>query len=284
VSFVVRIARDDAERVASIAVVVEGFEVKGPLWLHEAKRLASLARSRAAWWVAVEDGKVVGATLSYPLRLTDPSGGVHAGYGIGALVTRASHRRRGIAGALLAATAEGAGIGLLYSGIPPATYERHGFRVVPAFDHLCADPAALAASGRRASLRPIDPRVEHRRLGAAWDQGHPGLRLHRDAAAWSASLAENPTDFFFAAEDGYVRLRQGERELEVVELLGASPAPVLRALGSFAVDLQVPLRGWFDPVPEVASHFTDRGRARTLPMVHRWSHPETARFWSSDYF
>ena len=280
----VHVARNEAERLASIGVVVEAFGMTGPLWLLQAKRLASLARSKAAWWVATEDGEVVGTTLCYPLRFADPDGGIHDGSGIGALATRRTHRRQGIAASLLAAAGEGAGIGLLYSGIPPAYYEKHGFCAIPAFDHHCADPAALAASGPRAAILPIDPRREHDRLGRAWDRGHAGLQMHRDGSGWSRSLLEHPTDVFFAVGEGYARLVQTDKSLEVVELFGTELAPALRALAALAVELGTPLSGWFDPVPELAAFFTDRGRAKTLPMLRRWSELEKPRFWSSDYF
>ena len=89
---------------------------------------------------------------------------------------------------------------------------------------------------------------------------------------------------WFAAGDGYVRLRQGDSGLEVAKLMGAPPAETLRAVAAFAAELGVALHGWFDPLPEVAAHFVDRGRAKTLPMVQRWADPSSCRFWSSDYF
>ncbi len=64
-SIEVHVARDEQERIASIGVVVEAFDMPGPLWMLVAKRLASLMRARAAWWVAEQDGEVVGTTSDY---------------------------------------------------------------------------------------------------------------------------------------------------------------------------------------------------------------------------
>jgi len=42
--------------------------------------------------------------------------------------------------------------------------------------------------------------------------------------------------------------------------------------------------GWFRPCAELADHFIDEGRARTLPMVRGDVTLDGAQFWSSDYF
>lgn len=118
---------------------------------------------------------------------------------------------------------------------------------------------------------------------AAWDTGHPGLHLARDAAAWERSLTENGDDLFFAAEDGYVRVALGPTALEWVEGFGVEAAAGVRAVAALAASVGRPLEGWFDPIPELGELLVDRGRDTTRVMV-RGADPTTARFWSSDYF
>ena len=62
-------------------------------------------------------------------------------------------------------------------------------------------------------------------------------------------------------------------------------APVLRAVAALAVGLgREVVEGWFDPVPELASYFENRGRPSTLPMLRGADDVRDARFWGSDYF
>ena len=277
----VRRLEHDEERREALALHHAAFASRRPLAVHQAERLASGLRARAERWVLEEHDVFVSFLLRWELVFAEGDR-AWVGSAIGSVCTRPGLERRGHASTLIRAADRGH-VGLLFSAVPPAIYERLGYRVVPAWDHMCVDAAGLALSGSRVPLVPIDPARSLDRLTAAWNAGHPGLRLHRDPARWARSLAENEADLFFAAGDeGYVRLHLGDR-LEIVELFGTDPAPAIRACAALADELGVPLHGWFDPVPEIASWFTDRGRQRTLPMVRGAGGTDSARFWSSDY-
>jgi hypothetical protein len=223
-------------------------------------------------------------------------GRVLAGYGLGAVSTRPEARRRGHADALCRhaiaeAEREGRAVGLLYSAIAPAYYERMGFRVVPAWGPVCEKVEALAGSGPTTDLVPLDPRRECARLAEIYERHHgAALHVHRDAEGFARSIALNPDDLFFGIGEpirGYARITLDETWLDVEELIVPEEerAPTLRALAGLAVRLpRAKLGGWFAPCPDVAAHFEDKGRAKNLPMVRGLAVAPDAQFWPADYF
>jgi predicted acetyltransferase len=231
----------------------------------------------------------------HPLVLS-AGGAVLPAYGIGAVATRPEARRRGHADrlcrhALAAAEAEGRGVGLLYSAIPPAYYERMGFAVAPAWEHTCGRPAELAASGPQAALTPLDPRREARVLAQLYEQHHGvAPHVHRDEAGFARSIALHQDDLYFGLGEpcaGYARVSLYESTLEVTELCVPEEerAPVLRALAQLAARLnRTRLVGWFAPCAELTPHLVDEGRAKTLPMLRGLPPAPLTHFWSSDYF
>ena len=292
---VIREALTAADRLAVIAVSQAATRPAAPPEPYAALRLASARRALATWWLLEEDGRAVSSLVCHPLSLAG-SGGVRPGYGLGAVATRPEAQRKGHAERLCrhviaTSEAEGRSVGLLYSAIPPAYYERMGFRCVEAWHHVCARPYDLSTSGPQATLLPLDPRRESARLAQLYEQ-HAGSALHlqRDAAGFGRSVSLNPADLFFGVGEplrGYVRVCWEPGWLEVSELVvaDADVAPVLRALAHLAYRHSCArLEGWFPPVPPLASHFTDRGRASTLPMVRGADAAPRPPFWSSDYF
>jgi predicted N-acetyltransferase YhbS len=266
-----------------------------PVDAFVAMRLRNPRRATATWWLLEEAGVVVASLVAYPLTFA-VGDAVAAGYGLGAVATLPEARRRGHATALCrdaieATEAEGRRVGLLFSAIPPAFYARLGFQVVPAWHHVCARPAELAASGPRVPWTPIDPRAEAETLANLHARRHGGaLHLHRDVAGFLRSVDLNPEDLFFGVgtpRRGYVRVAVEAESVEVVEEVLPAPerAAALRAVGRLAVGLKaLTVEGWFDPCPTVAEFFDDRGRATTLPMVRGCSDLARARFSSADYF
>ena len=291
----IRRATSAADRLAVMEVWHAATASDQPLAWHQALRLRLLRRHEGTWWMLEEEGHVASSLVSYPLRFAR-DGTVVEGYGLGAVATRPEARRRGRAAALCAraieaAEAQGRSVGLLFSALPPAYYERLGFRASPAWHHVCARAAELAASGPRAELVPLDPRADVEALLARYRGGHEGLHVHRDAGEWRASLTRGALDVFFSLGTplrGYVRLNPEDADgLEVVELMvpHAERAQALRAVAALAADLgRNVVEGWFDPVAEVAALFEDRGRATTLPMLRGVREVVDARIWGSDYF
>jgi predicted N-acetyltransferase YhbS len=292
---VVRRAETDADRRAVLEVAHAATRPEAPFEHFAALRLSHPRRALASWWLLEEDGRAASSLVRYPLRFSD-GGGEREGYGHGAVATRPHARRRGLARTLCEraiedAEAEGRRVGLLFSAIPPAYYERLAFRALPAWGHVAERPADLAASGPRAPLVPLDPRRSVERLAALYERHHAGsLHLRRDAAAFARTIEIEPRDLFFAAPDperGYVRAAPDRESLDVLELVlpDEDRAPALRALAHLAGALGLArLEGWFPPVPEVAAHFRDAGRATTLPMVRGAEDVAGARFWASDHF
>lgn len=265
-----------------------------PLPFYQARRLASPLRRRAAWWLLREGGQDVAALLCYDLVFRRGEERA-AGFGFGSVATVPEARRRGFASALCRAVAEdaigrGRPLGLLFSAIPPALYERLGFVSLPCHDLCCDDVEALGASGPHAALGPIDPLDRLDLLGRLYDGARPGWRLERDEAGWRRSVADNASDVFFVIgrDEGYVRLVDGDGELEVVELVAASAAAsqgAVRASASMAAGLgRTRLRGWLWPEQVPEGHFVELGRGKTLPMMSGLEGDGTGWFVASDYF
>jgi predicted N-acetyltransferase YhbS len=291
----IRRAESTSDRLSALEVAHAATRPEKPLAQYQASRLALPRRALATWWLLEEDGRAQASLLCYPLRFATSEGPCD-GYGIGAVATRPEARRRGIARALCeaaieSAEAEGRALGLLYSAIPAAYYERLGFRAVPAWQHVAGDLVGLADSGPETPLAPLDPRREAKRLAALYEAHHEGgLHLHRDAAAFAASIALSPRDFYFGVGDplvGYVRVEVDEGIFEVLEpvLPSGDLAGALRTLARLAAGLGCKqLRGWFPPVADLASWLVDEGREKTLPMLRGAVEVGDARFWPSDYF
>ncbi len=293
---VIRQAESSADRLAVTAVAHAAMRPEQPREHFQALRLAHPLRAWATWWLLEEDGTPASSLVCYPLDFVRADGRAAGGYGLGAVATHPELRRRGLARALCErviedAEASGRTLGLLFSAIAPAYYERLGFRALAAWQHVAAQPAELAASGPRAALRPLDARREAVTLAALYERHHAGtLHLARGAERLLRTLAWNPSNAFYGIGDpleGYVRVRCEEQELDVLELIVPphQRAPVLRALAHVAASLSLGrLGGWFAPVPELGAHLRDEGRAKTLPMLRGEAALEGAHVWSSEYF
>lgn len=290
-----RIALTAADRLAVTAVAQAAMRPEEPVEYFQARRLAHPRRAVATWWLLEEQGRAVSSLVCHPLEFS-ALGAVFPGYGLGAVATLPEARGRGHARqlcehAIAAAENEGRRVGLLYSAIPPAYYERLDFAALPGWQHACEQPGALAESGPRATLTAIDPRREAGRLAALYE-AHHGASLHvaRDERAFERSLALNPDGLFLGLGQplrGYARLLVDPTSVEITELIVPEEdrAPVLRSLAHVAARLpRARLEGWFEPCAPLSEHLHDEGRAKTLPMVRGAPADPTAQFWSTDYF
>ncbi len=289
-----RCARTSVDRLEVAAVSHAASAPSEALDHYQALRMRSPRRADATWWLLEEEGRAVASLVCYPLTFA-VEGRVVPGHGLGAVATRPEARGRGFATelcvrAIAAAEAEGRSVGLLYSAIPPAFYERLGYRVVPAWRPSCDRPIELATSGPRAPWTPLDPRRDAAALATLYERHHRGVHLHRDAALFRRSVELNGADTFYGIGDplrGYVRLTVEDGTVEVVEdvVPEADRAAVLRSVAHLAVAVGAKaVEGWFDPCPETVPFFEERGRAKTLPMLRGAADPGSARFWGSDYF
>jgi predicted N-acetyltransferase YhbS len=291
----IRPAESDEDRLAVTAVAHAATRPQEPLEHFQARRLAHPRRAGATWWLLEEDGRPASSLVCYPLTFS-VGGRAVEGYGLGAVATHPTFRRRGLAHALCEAVIraneeQGRSVGLLFSAIRPAYYERLGFRAMPAWHWVYERLADLGSSGASAPLRPIDPRREAATLARLYERHHGStLHLRRDAETHLRTLDLAAGHFFYGVGDpirGYVRMAVEGQDMEIVELIlpEGDRAPALRTLARIAAALDhTTLEGWFPPVPEVAAFAADRGRATTLPMVRGVDATDGGPFWSSDYF
>ncbi|TNE85938.1 MAG: N-acetyltransferase [Deltaproteobacteria bacterium] len=281
----IRIAANEDERRAAIAVAHAANGVRSPLATYTALRLAISLRRRARWWVLETGGGIVASLLDYPIVFGLGAQRMH-GFGLGSVATHPGHRHQGLASRLCTTVAdaratEGADHGLLFSAVAPAFYERLGYRVVEAVQWRVSEPASV--QGPRAELLPIDPVAELGMLAETYEHGHAGLFRPRDEGGWLRTLEDNPVDTWFAVPGGYLRLNDADGELEIAELFAEDPSAVVRAVCDLAAVLGRTVVSWVDVgepdgVPRVAE-----SRDKTLPMVRNLP-PEGARFWGADYF
>ena len=273
---------EDRLRVAEVARFAYGREAT-PAVVHGAGRLASALASRATAWLLTADGEPAASLLCYDLVLRRGEERVRA-FGLGSVGTRPELRRQGFASRLCREVAERhGGAGLLFSAIEPAFYERLGYVAVPAWDFHCTRAEAVADSGPRAKLTPLDPRRDVGRLAAAWDAAHDGWYLDRDEAAWRATLEVNPDDVWFAVEaGGYLRVEFTKDVLAVIERCTPDPDGALCAVAALAGGRTI--KTWLAPDPLLLALFEEKGRAKTRPMLLGVADPDSARFSSADYF
>jgi predicted N-acetyltransferase YhbS len=272
----------DRLRVADVAWRAYG-RTATPALVHGAMRLKSPLCTRATAWLATVDGQPAASLLCYELTMRRGDERRPA-FGLGSVGTHPDYRNRGLASRLCREVAERhGGAGLLFSAIDPAFYERLGYVVVPAWDFHCDRAAALADSGPRAELTPLDPRRDVDRLDEAWHAAHDGWYLDRDAERWRATLEIDPDCLWFAVEaGGYVRVALEDKELVIVERCTPDPDGALRALAAMA-DGRV-VRGWLEPDALLEEFCEDKGRTHSRPMLLGIGEPESARFSAADYF
>lgn len=285
----IRLAESDEDRLAVLRIGHAAFDGDRPFLERAPMRLSQRRRTLARWWLLVDDRQPVACLHDYPLVF----GGrrVGGGAGIGLVGTLPSHRGRGHANALLhaaleAAEAEGRDRALLFSGIPPAFYERLGFRAVACGGVKTTRGAELGA-GDAADLVPLEPWRHLDRLVGLYEAAHgDALHLHRDRARWEANLHHGANHDYFLTDgpDAYVRMSEDSGEHELVELFAPPErhARIWRAVGRLVGNRE--LTSWVEPPDELRGFFEPLDRSKQLPMVRGEPALDGARFWSSDYF
>ncbi len=290
-----RIVTTEADRLSVLRVAHAATRPERPFEVYAATRLRVPRRREADWWLLASDAGVpVTSLMSYPLVFGSPAGPLQ-GYGIGAVATHPQHRGRRYASELCAAVAQdaeerGRSVGLLFSAIPPALYERLGFVVAPHHAWRATELDALSRADR-AALTPVDGMREAETLAPLYEAAHAGLHLRRDEEAFRRSCVRGSEDVFFAIGHplrGYVRVYLAEPdEVEIAEFV--VPPDDERAVLAALFDLAQRLKrssivGWMPPTPTIEAVFRREDRAKTLPMVRGHDDLAHSMFWSSDYF
>ena len=276
---------DEQERRAAFRNAHEswGGDTTVDAWVEQ--RLESPRHQRADWWVLTDDGEVAASLGLYPLQF-HYRGETLDGFGIGAVYTAPEYRGEGYATELSGrvqreASERGAQIGLLFSDIEPGFYEELGYSI--ASDRRFDSDALrqLAEGGQRAGLHPIDPEERLEELMIWYGEAHDDARLYldRDRAYWTSLLDETSEHRFFGVsrpggrEEGYLRVRPDDGEVEVLELVWPEAGPEVEAAAYRALADLALARRWsrirqhFAPPRPVLSSFDDNRRDREITML-----------------
>jgi len=199
---------------------------------HVRYRLHSPKHQSATWFVGCLDGVVVSSLGAYRVQLR-LRGSVVPAVAIGSVHTLPSHRGRGLASTLLRDSEsllveQGFEAGLLYSDIPTAFYERHGYATCPSFEgwRNFGDENALATAentrSHSTSFVEFDPRDDLQRMARLYAEyhGRMNVAMVRDASYWRQLNLRGPNDVCFwlgssERPDGYVRLLHDGRSLMI---------------------------------------------------------------------
>jgi len=206
----------DEERRAAFRNVHEVWGGGRPLDEYVAWREQSIQHRRATWWVGTLGAEVVVSLGVYPLTFSC-TGHLVPGFGIGAVHTVPSARRKGYASTLCAhviahQASRGDHFGLLFSDIDPGYYARMGFHVVDDAAWSSDAPDAWASSDL--ALEHIaEPTSIAGELAALHTRTHAGveLTLARDDEYASYLLTRYPDALHFVhrvdgAVAGYCRM------------------------------------------------------------------------------
>lgn len=189
-----------------------------PFQEHIASRMASPKHRLATWYVGTIDSRVVVSLGCYPLKFK-VRGKLVPGFSIGSVYTIKEVRGRGYAPQLLAWVEareheRNAKIGLLYSDIDPAYYQRLGYQLCPSLEGWL-DPRSLTPPVAPAyHLKEVDARQRWPELARLYANYHGAMpvSIARDESYWQALLERFPEERFFALCDreggwqGYVRI------------------------------------------------------------------------------
>lgn len=290
-----RIVTSQADRLTALRVAHAATNPEQPFELYAAIRLRVPMRHAADWWLLEDqDGTPVTSAMGYPLDLAHGSERL-AGIGIGAVATHPDYRGRHHANDLCVqvmaeAEARGRPIGLLFSAIPPALYERLGFVVAPGHAWRSADLDAFVDT-RPTELTPTDGFRDAEVLAMLYQAAHEGLHTYRDGEGFRRSCVNSYEDLFFKLGDparGYVRLHLADpTELEVTEFIvpeGEEPAALAAVFDLAKRTKHTAVVGWMPSTPLIEETFEKGDRSKTLPMVRGYEDLHQSMFWSSDYF
>ncbi len=272
------------------------------------KCLQSTRNERCEWWVLTRDSSVLSSLALFSIDFW-VSGKQLSGFGIGAVHTRSDARKKGLAGQLCRhaidlARNRGCQVGLLFSDVSPAYYERMGFKIFLDTIYQCKDIKALAAMGTAVALEKMCATKNRKWIQETYHHHHQSVSLGiaRSAQYWDGNLKENDDLEFFSIQKedeniGYVRVFRNKNVLipiEIILSLGEDAficSHVYRALAATAVQHNIDvIRGWLLPPIDIFSHFISKQRNKSHPML--WQNEgldfstlcESPRIYSSDYF
>jgi predicted N-acetyltransferase YhbS len=288
---------DLALHVASAAERTQAFRNVHDVWgggldpeEHLRRRSSNLKFDNATWYVGTLDGRVVTACGCFHVSVRI-DGTVERACAVGSVHTLAECRGRGFAPRLLAfAESQERSLGktfsLLYSDIPPAYYERLGYRLCPAAKGWINPAESHTLAAGPCTLIRFDAASEVPALLDLYDRGHVrySLSIARSADYWRYLVAQNPQDEFYFGEIagrriGYARLGirpQGFiiRDLSLVDDGDAAERDLHSAVIALAKERGAEgVGGWMpaDTVCRKLFHVSDRVQELTMikPLVER---------------
>jgi predicted N-acetyltransferase YhbS len=238
------------------------------------------AEGRLALVALCADGAPVCSLKRYKVRLAFEAQVVEA-VGIGAVITRPDRRREGLAAALVSEVlAQAGGVGLLFSDIAPAYYERLGFVRCPAVTWR----ARAADLPRRATAwRKVEPEE----LGAIDEASlRDGTRVVRDAAWWRYFAWRNgPCAARVWDGVGFALVARAGQTLRVLEAGAVGERePLWAALRAWAESAGCEdIEGWLRDDLVAGGPFTATERTQCIPMIAGVA-PSKPHFAEIDHF
>jgi predicted acetyltransferase len=251
---------------------------------HTARRLADPKFGNATCYVGTLDGRVVTSCGCYHVSLCI-DGAVEPTCAIGAVHTLPAFRGRGFAPRLIAfaesqAQRAGKTIGLLFSDIAPAYYERLGYRICRAahgWINPSERPTPRPTTGRLVRFQPADELHELRDL---YERAHAGLALSvaRSPEYWRYLISQRPEEEFYFIElggrrAGYMRLGNRRHGFVIRDLVcGDNSDEARRALYAAAIaraqELGIARVGGWMPDDSISREFFEvSDRVQELTMV-----------------
>ena len=295
-----------AERLAAYRNVHESWGGTLPMDTFVSHRLNSPMHNRARWFVATCDESVVSSLAWYPLTFCHRARLV-SGIGIGAVHTVPAYRRRGFAAQLLAevinrARHEGISVGLLFSDIDPAYYERFGFVRWPAEAHRC-DLTQVPVTAETFQLERIEPLRQVDQLADLYQATNASapLRLHRDVHYWDVCIRRFPLAEYYALKRqhsapmiGYARVHWTDCSMQLEDYAVSHPDLEPALLQHLIAQAQrrgmTEIEGWLPSSRAVLRYFDSAPRTGALTMLAALDgavelNPSRAsHFWMSDHF
>ena len=297
------VGRDLAERDAFSQAVNRGFY--GPIAeaeeLTEAREIFDERRTTAVWDDAAAEPAIPVATVdSWPTPLTVPGGGSLPAWAISGVTVAPTHRRRGIARALLEGelrTARALGLPMAALTVSEATiYGRFGFSPAASAVDLVIDPRRAVWTGphargrvhfvQRDALRALAPDIAERARSVGDVDRWPGywdrlLGLRPSAAKKAADLRAVRYDDEHGVPQGFALYRVKDagvdfsrHPVEVVDLIAAT-ADAHAGLWRYLLELDlvhevsVELRSVDDPLRWMVA---DQRAVRTRAVLdHLWT-------------
>ena len=249
--------------------------------IHTQLRLASEKHKAALWIIGKQEHQIVCSLGLFPLKMM-LNGEIASAYSIGAVYTPVSHRRCGYASSLLNFSIElmeeqQRHIGVLYSDISPAFYQKHGFC------HLNSSAFVYEVSGRSSYSHRKEILVSEaiwsvsckliQRLYKQWAASHDGAP-YRDQNHWDWHIKRYPEARYFLLRQGridigYIAATVANDKLVILDFASSNQIDVESVLAqvlSLSKGFST-ITGWWPMNQEFSPDISIVSRKDEMPMI-----------------